>query len=280
MGIKQHIKSLFVRKIVEPIYVPLIKTQYLANKVVLITGGNKGIGYAIAETCINCGASVIISGRDSEKLSNAVKNLIKKTGCDDCKLKYSVLDILDVKKFPLFLEETANIFNEIDILVNNAGISGETSIGQTTEENFDSILDTNLKGTYFLAQAFANYLIQNHIHGNILNVSSSSSNRPIISPYMLSKWGVSGLTEGLAKKFIKYDIVVNAIAPGPTATDMLKRNKDSLAYEGSPSKRINDVYEVANLAVILISDIGRMIVGETVYVTGGCGTLTFDDIEY
>ena len=97
---------------------------------------------------------------------------------------------------------------------------------------------------------------------------------------MVSKWGVTGLTEGMAKKLIKYGIVVNGIAPGPVATEMLGLDGLNLDYDNAPAGRYSDPVEIANLAVFMISGMGRMIVGDTVYVSGGCGNLTFDDIEY
>lgn len=128
---------------------------------------------------------------------------------------------------------------------------------------------------------FAKYFIANKIAGNILNVCSSSSNRPAISPYTVSKWGEKGFTKGFAKKLIKDNIVVNAVAPGPTASGMLLESSGGdLTHLSSPAGRYVTAEEIANLALFLISDMGRMIVGETVFMTGGCGTLTFEDMIY
>ena len=119
---------------------------------------------------------------------------------------------------------------------------------------------------------------ENKIQGNILNVSSSSAIRPASNSYGLAKWGIRGMTLGFAKHLSADGIVVNAIAPGPTATSMLldAGNKD-INRPSSPSERYATPEEIANLAVILVSDLGRMVNGDTVYVTGGCGLLTFDD---
>ena len=108
----------------------------------------------------------------------------------------------------------------IDILVNNAGVLG-ASMPNATEEEFDKVIDTNLKGVFFLSQLVGKYMKENKIEGNILNVGSSSSLRPAISAYTLSKWGIRGLTLGLAKALAPYGITVNGIAPGPTMTPML-----------------------------------------------------------
>ena len=121
----------------------------------------------------------------------------------------------------------------------------------------------------------------NSIQGNILNIASSSSLRPATTPYILSKWGIKGLTIGLAKILIKDGIVVNGLAPGPTATPMLHKDiNDDLYIANNPSERFTTPDEIANMAVVLTSSMGRMIVGDTIYMTGGAGILTVDDIKY
>ena len=125
------------------------------------------------------------------------------------------------------------------------------------------VIDTDLKGPYFLSELFAEYMKENKIQGNILNVSSSSSIRPANNSYGLAKWGIRGMTLGLAKHLSADGIVVNAIAPGPTATSMLMGNDEqSISRPASPSGRYTTPEEVSNLSVV---------------VTGGCGLLTFDD---
>ena len=122
---------------------------------------------------------------------------------------------------------------------------------------------------------------ENSISGNILNIASSSSLRPAASAYTLTKWGTRGLTLGLAKTFAPYGITVNGIAPGPTATPMLnKKEGDDLAFPGNPLGRFALPEEIANMAVFLVSDMGRSIVGDIVYMTGGSGLVTFDDVTY
>ena len=169
---------------------------------------------------------------------------------------------------------------QIDILVNNAGVNGQ-GMPNATEEEYDKILDTNLKGVFFLSQMFGKYFIQNGIKGNILNIASASSLRPATSAYSLTKWGVRGLTLGLAKALGKEGITVNGIAPGPTATPMmLKSEETNMNLESIPLGRYIMPEEVANMAVILVSDMGRSIMGELVFMTGGAGNLTFDDVCY
>ena len=169
---------------------------------------------------------------------------------------------------------------KIDILVNNAGVLG-ASFPNAQEEEYDAVLDTNLKGVFFLSQLIGKYMKENNIHGNILNIASSSSLRPAASAYTISKWGLRGLTLGLAKSLAPYGIVVNGVAPGPTATPMLiKGDRANITHEKIPAGRYAMPEEIANMALFLVSDMGRMVLGDIVYMTGGAGLLTYDDMTY
>ena len=183
-----------------------------------------GIGYSIAESFIKNGAGVIITGRNLHKLEEAKKRLMKSCLCESEKIQIGILDIskIDIlnEKFNEIIEKT-NF--KIDIFVNNAGVNCGEYFPETKEEDYDRVLDTNLKGSYFASQIFIKYMISNNIKGNLLNVTSSSALRPAISPYILSKWGERSLTLGLAKKYLPYGITINGIAPGNTATDMIKK---------------------------------------------------------
>ena len=180
----------------------------------------------------------------------------------------------------IFQKILSLIGGRLDILVNNAGVMGG-NFGSASEQEYDKVLATNLKGSFFLSQIVAKHMKNNSIKGNILNIASSSSLRPANSAYILSKWGIRGLTLGLAKTLIPYDIVVNGIAPGPTKTPMLidEKQKD-IINENNPLGRYIMPEEIANMAVILVSNMGRSIVGDIIYMTGGAGIITLDDIKY
>ena len=136
-------------------------------------------------------------------------------------------------------------------------------------------MDINAKGTYFISQVIARKMIENAIHGHILNVSSSSSLRPASTPYTISKWAVSGMTKGMADVLIRYGIVVNAIAPGPVATNMVgKIDTSEIGHDVSPSGRYAMPEEVSHLAAYMVSGYGDLIVGDTFYITGGSGTVS------
>lgn len=149
-----------------------------------------------------------------------------------------------------------------------------------TEEVYDAVLDTNLKGTFFLSQFVGKYMKENNIKGNILNIASSSSLRPAVSAYTLSKWGVRGLTLGLAKALAPYGITVNGLAPGPTATPMLMKDTSNITNNRIPLGRYVKPEEIANMAVFLVSEMGRSIIGDIVYMTGGAGVVTYEDMGY
>lgn len=145
---------------------------------------------------------------------------------------------------------------------------------------YDNVLNTNLKGSFFLSQMVGKYMKENQIKGNILNIASSSSLRPAISAYTLSKWGMRGLTLGLAKSLAPYGITVNGIAPGPTATPMLKSDNNDITNSRIPLGRFVMPEEIANMAVFLVSGLGRSIIGDIIYMTGGAGVVTYEDMSY
>lgn len=279
---KKIIKIIFNKvkrclKFKEAIYIPVFQGELLKGRIALITGGGKGIGYYIAKCFYDNGASVIITGRDESVLAKAVET-IKNDSKHHGYIEYNVLDITSDN-----VEMELNKICEnkrIDILVNNAGIGIGETIGNTKKTDFDNVYNTNIKGMYFISQYFYNYYKNNHIHGNILNVLSSSSLRPATTPYSISKWGMHGFTIGLAKKAIEYGIIVNGIAPGPTIGGMIKNADDDLTLTTSPIKRYATPQEIANGALFLVSDMGKTIVGDVIYMTGGAGIITVDDIIY
>ena len=273
------LRKIFSKKIPTPY--PVLEGELLKNRVALITGGSSGIGYAIAESFLKNGASVIITGRNLKKLEDSAKKLERFLKKEQF-IKYFTLDISDTKNIEKdFNGIVENIDIKIDILINNAGISLGANIGNTEIDDFEKVFKTNVTGTYFLSQMMYNYMLKENIKGNILNIASSSSNRPAINAYAMSKWSLVGLTKGMAKKFIKDGIIVNGIAPGPTATPMLNQNSnEGIEKSNSPIGRYIMPEEIANFATILVSDLGKSVIGEVIYITGGAGTLTYDDLKY
>lgn len=251
-----------------PVYVPVLQSELLKGRTALITGGSGGIGYAIADAFLRAGSKVIISGRNKEKLDEAVSKLSSK-GIISC----VQIDNTEPASFGRILSG----IGEFDILVNNAGYVGGGSFGSTVESEYDAVLDTNLKGAYFLSQEVSSRWMANGTHGNILNVCSASSLRPGNSPYILSKWGMRSLTIGMAKQLIKHGIVVNGIAPGITDTERFTHGGNNIGKPSNPAGRMVTKEEIANMAVILVSPLCRMVVGDILYMTGGGAITTLDD---
>ena len=260
--------------------VTLAPNHLLEGRCALITGGTSGIGLSIARAFLDAGAVVVITGRSQNRIDSALLQL----NAQGRAYGY-VLDNTNVSSFSVALNEivalTSQTKRQLDILVNNAGIGKGAAMPNTKEEDWDATIDTNLKGTYFLSQLFGKYLKENKIKGNILNIASSSSLRFGNTPYVISKWGIRSMTLGLAKALTPYGITVNAVAPGPTATPMLnKSSDDNIERASSPMGRWILPEEIANAAVFMVSDMGRASMGDTLFMTGGAGLLTQDDVPY
>lgn len=251
------------------------RNELLCGRSALVTGGTTGIGKAIVEAFLNAGADVVFTSRTEEKAEKVQKELQLKH--PERKVYGIKMNMMDVDSFPSIFEDVLGKLGKMDILVNNAGI-GEGWWCHTTVEEWDDVIKTNLRGPFFLTEIVGRYMRDKHIHGNILNICSSAALRPANTAYRLSKWSMRAFTLGLAKTLIPYDIVVNGIAPGPTATAMMgKTNNDNLSKPGNPSGRMATPEEIANMAVIYVSDMARTIVGDIAYMAGGSGVLTVDD---
>lgn len=273
-NLKAQVKAL-IRMITKtekiPIPTPTNPQQLLAGKVALVTGGTGGIGTAIAKAFVDSGAKVILVGTNEKKLQDIASRYDKES------LIPMQFNVLDVDAMPQKVIEAGELFPEkrIDILVNCAGVNDVDDFAHVKEVDYDRVMDINVKGTFFMCQAVSNYMIANKIKGHILNVSSSSALRPAWTPYPISKWAIRGFTMGLADTLLPHGIVVNAIAPGPTATAMVDRHADGdIRMDSNPSGRMAVPSEIANLAVFMVSDMGNMIVGDTFYMTGGSGTIS------
>lgn len=271
--IKSAVRQMYMlHKEEKKIPVPVMKdsAKMLEGRIALITGGSGGIGFAIAKQFIDSGCKVIITGTNQKKLEDCQKQL-------GAACKSLVLNMLEPETFCDKIKKAANLFeeNRIDILVNSAGQIVHSDFFNMSTEEYDRVMDVNLRGTFFLCQAAAKYMIKHQTKGHILNISSASALRPAWTPYEISKWGVKGFTKGLADTLLPYGIVVNAIAPGPVATPMLGVTEgDSIYNPVNPSGRYAMPSEIAALAVFMVSDFGNLIVGDTYYMTGGSGVIS------
>lgn len=260
--------------------VVLAPNELLAGKNILVVGGTRGIGFAMAKAFLGAGASnVIITGRHENTNDAACKKLQELVDCKN-RVHSMVLDYATntLNQVPQQCEDLLN-GNPLHILVNNGGVMGK-HIMASNEENWDAVMNANLRGVYFLSLTVALYMKERQIRGNILNVASSSCAYPAPAPYYVSKWGIRAITPGLAKVFLPHGIVVNCLVPGPTATDMLGKAADDLTSRNVPSGHLTSVEEMAGVALMLVSPMGRSIVGDCVYATGGCGVITVDDLQH
>lgn len=233
----------------------------LEGKVILITGGGRGIGYTLAEKFHAEGAKVILCGRNLQTLEQSSAQL------NHC--PYLSLDVSQPESFSNLFQEAEKLAgNPINVLVSNAGISlHEHSFEEVKESDFDQQFDTNLKGPYFLCQTFVKYLMSQptcpgDIRGKILFISSERGFCSDTIPYGLTKAALNSFMQGLAKHYISKGIRTNAIAPGVTASDMTQLDKnDDLFREDNIGGRALIPEEVAEAATFLLSDAASSING-------------------
>lgn len=243
----------------------------LTGKVALVTGASRGIGRAIALTLANYGANVIVNYNGSkERAEEVVKEIQEKTGQKAVAIQANVAETADIEK--LFTESIA-AFGRIDILVNNAGITKDNLILRMTEEEFDAVIDTNLKGAFLCMKQAAKLMLKQK-SGRIVNIASISG---IIgnagqTNYAAAKAGMIGMTKSLAKELASRGITVNAVAPGAIRTDMTDVLSDKVK-EGMiaqiPLSRFGEPEEIAEAVAFLASDKAAYITGQTLQVNGG-----------
>ena len=268
-AIKQGIVALKAKNI-QPVLQTVGDESLLQGKTALVVGGSGGIGKAVAKAFLKNGASVVIAGARREKIDKVVLELGEK--CAGV-----VVDLAEPETFSKVVDEAVTCFGPIDILVNSAGVHTEDfSMGGFLDfsvEEYNRILDINLRGVYFMVQTVAKRMINDKVtNGHILIISSSAGNEPAWSPYRVSKWGLKGITEGMASALVRHGIVVKAIAPGSTATPLLGvKEGDSISAEDNRLGRLAMPEEIAEFAVMLASPMGDMVVGDTLYVSGGRG---------
>jgi 3-oxoacyl-[acyl-carrier protein] reductase len=238
----------------------------LRGKRILITGGSSGIGLAIARKFVNCGAQVVITGRDEAALQRAVAEI----GTDT--LHALRWDISDISVIDENLARARDMLDgELDILVNNAGVLLSDPFLEVSEGNWDKTHAVNSKGVFFLTQSVCRaWRTQERKIRKVLMVSSTSGFLPGAHPYRMSKWDLVGMTQGLAVKLADHGIIVNGIAPGRTAGRMLGIGEEgNIADPRIPLGRVVLPEELAELAAFLAGDGSNYITGQTIICDGG-----------
>jgi 3-oxoacyl-[acyl-carrier protein] reductase len=242
----------------------------LENKVALVTGGARGIGKAIALALASEGAHVAFTDLQLEGAADELKDLIQAKGVRASAYQSDVRDFALTQKIA---DEVVKEFGRIDILVNNAGITRDALLMRMTEEEWDLVLDTNLKGTFNYCRAVSKHMIGQR-QGKIINISSVVGliGNPGQVNYSASKAGIIGLTKTLAKELASRNIQVNVVAPGFVETGMTAklspRQREALLAL-IPMKRTAEPEEIAGVVVFMASPAARYITGQVLCVDGG-----------
>ena len=246
----------------------------LTGKVAIVTGGTRGIGFEIVKKFLSNGASVAFFGSRKETVDKAMEKLEAKFPDKTDKFIGLYDSITDPDSVKDAFSRIDNHFGHIDIVVNNAGISARESLLEYDPKNFDKIMDINVKAVFYCCQAAAKHMY-NRGGGCIINTSSmvGQYGQPSGVGYPASKYAVNGITKSLARELGKYNIRVNAVAPGVTATDMLSSLPKEIVDRITltiPMGRVGQPEEIANAFLFLASDMASYVTGAVLPVDGAC----------
>lgn len=244
----------------------------LKDKVVVITGGSRGIGKSIALECARLGANIAINytSESSEIKALEVVEEVKKMGQEAICVKCDVSDMIQVEEF---FKQIKSKFSNIDVLVNNAGITKDSLLIRMKEEDWDRVIDVNLKGVFNCSKIAAKEMMKLR-KGKIINMTSvcGVAGNAGQANYSAAKAGVIGLTKSMARELASRNINVNAVAPGFIKTDMTQVLGDELKeamLSNIPLKRLGEASDVANAVSFLASEISNYITGQVIHVDGG-----------
>jgi len=245
----------------------------LAGKVAIVTGSSSGIGQSIAVRLANEGASIVVDYRSHPEGANDTRQQVEAAGSKAAVIQADVSKLADTQNL---VDQAWQQFGSCDILVNNAGIEKAADFWNVTEQDYDAVLDVNLKGAFFLTQAFVRRLRDAKLPGRIINISSVHENMafPHFSTYCASKGALRMLTRNLAVELGPLGITINNIAPGAIATSInrsLLEDKPKLnaLLKNIPLGRLGKPEEIACLAAFLASDDAAYITGSTYVIDGG-----------
>ncbi|HOA20456.1 MAG TPA: 3-oxoacyl-ACP reductase family protein [Sedimentibacter sp.] len=242
----------------------------LKNKVAIVTGGTRGIGFAIVKKYLENGATVVLCGSKQETADIAVKKLKDENA--DCKVEGIGLNLNSPEEIKKAFENIKTKYGRLDILVNNAGISARESIYEYDPVNFEKIIDLNVNSVFYCTQA-AVKIMKEQGGGSIINTSSMVSFYGQTSGcgYPASKFAINGLTKSLARELGRDNIRVNAVAPGITNTDMVAALPDEIIkplIATIPLGRVGEPEDVANAFLFLASDMSSYVTGAVLPVDG------------
>ena len=244
----------------------------LKGKTAIVTGGTRGIGFAIVKKYLENGANVVIAGSRQESVEKALSKLPEYEG----RIMGIWHDICSQEEVAEAFASVKEKFGSVDILANNAGLSSRTSIYEYTLEEFTKIMDVNVKAVFVCSQAAAR-IMKEQGGGAIINTSSmvGEYGQPSGCAYPTSKFAVNGLTKSLARELAKDKIRVNAVAPGVTRTDMLSALPQEMVDRisaGIPLGRVGEPLDIANAYLFLASELSSYVTGITLRVDGAAMT--------
>lgn len=243
----------------------------LTGQRAIVTGASRGLGRHFALTLARAGAEVVLAARGIDRLEAAVKEI---EGFGGCAVAIQV-DVTDGKSVKGCLETTENTLGPIDILVNNAGMAVTKPLLEHAEEDWDSVLDTNLKGVWLMAQEVARRMVRREQSGSIINIASVLGERGIsqLPGYCASKGGIINLTRAMAVELAPHGIRVNAVAPGYIETDMNRQFFSTQAgqrlIKRIPQRRLGQVEDLDGILLLLASDASRYMTGGVITIDGG-----------
>jgi len=246
--------------------------KLLENKIVLITGGSRGIGKSIAKECMRQGATVAFTYRDENSQEQAIQ-VEKELNEDGGLAKAFMSDAANFEDAQKLISDIISEFGTIDVLVNNAGITRDTLLMRMSEDQWDEVINTNLKSAFNLTKAAQIPMLKAR-SGSIINMSSvvGVKGNAGQANYAASKAGLIGFTKSVAAELGSRGIRCNAIAPGFIETEMTKSLDEKVVEEwrnGIPLKRGGTPLDVANTTVFLASDMSSYVTGQTIHVCGG-----------
>ncbi|HEY7520859.1 MAG TPA: 3-oxoacyl-[acyl-carrier-protein] reductase [Methylomirabilota bacterium] len=242
----------------------------LAGKVAVVTGGSRGIGLAIAGWLAEHGATVVVSGRDADRLQAAVKEL----QAHGAPVLGVAADAAKREDADRLVDSTRERFSRLDILVNNAGITRDGLLVRMKDDDWDRVMEVNLRGAFLMTRAASKVMVRLKTGGRIVNIASTAGamGNAGQANYSAAKAGLIGLTKASARELAHWGILVNAVAPGLIETDMASampaEARDALLAQ-VPLKRIGTAREVAEMVGFLAGDGAAYVTGQVFHVNGG-----------
>ena len=245
------------------------------GQVVLVSGGSRGIGRAIANGFAERGATVVITGREKQSLDQAAKEI----SAGGIRAHSVVCDVANRTAIESTVKQVLDQFGRIDTLVNVAGVNRRKPALDVSEDDYDFVVDINLRGAFLLSKEVGRHMVERG-SGCQINIASLNTDRPLsnVLPYAISKAGIAHLTRGLALEWGPRGVRVNAIAPGFVLTDLTRKlwSLESMKTWGeanTPLKRLGQPEDMVGAAIFLASAASSFMTGQVLYVDGGftCG---------